>query len=144
MKKNYDSVASQLPLSSTISFTKEKTSYSTKKRIYLSLFSVFVALFSFGLTQAQTTLLSPTGDGGFENGTTLAANNWTAVNSSTDNWIAGTTPLVSAGTRCAFISSTPSGTQTWTYSQVSSIQHMYYDLNGKLVVKELQHLIGTT
>lgn len=127
MTKNYDSVVSQLLLISTISSIKEITSSITKKRNLLSLLVVFVALFSF-VTNAQTTLISSTGDGGFENGTTLAANNWTAVNSSTDSWTAGTTPTVSAGARCAFISSTSGGAQTWTYSQVSSIQHMYYDV----------------
>ncbi|MBI2968056.1 MAG: hypothetical protein HYY40_09610 [Bacteroidetes bacterium] len=33
-----------------------------------------------------TTSLSPTGDGGFETGTTFAANGWTAVNGGSDNW----------------------------------------------------------
>ena len=68
----------------------------------------------------------------------------------------GTTPGVSAGTNCAFISSTPSSTQTWTYSQTSVIQYLYYDvtipvgeskvtLNFKWKVggEGTTHLIGT-
>ncbi len=33
--------------------------------------------------KAQTTLISATGDGGFETGTTFALNNWTVVNNAT-------------------------------------------------------------
>ncbi|MFY7811516.1 MAG: hypothetical protein ACOVQ2_07285, partial [Flavobacterium sp.] len=36
---------------------------------------------------AQTTLISPTGDGGFENGTTFASNGWTVTNSSANPWV---------------------------------------------------------
>ena len=54
MIKNYDSVASQLSLGSTISFTKETTSYAIKKRIYLSLLTTFLMLFSFVTAQAQS------------------------------------------------------------------------------------------
>ena len=94
------------------------------KKILLLLLTVFSALFM----QAQTTLISPTGDGGFENGNTPAANGWTAVNSSTDAWFVGAVspPGRSAGNNSAFISSTPGA--TWAYSQVSTIQHLYRDV----------------
>jgi hypothetical protein len=55
MTKNYDSVATRLFKSSTISSTQEATSYSTKKRNYLSFLTVFVMLFSFVFAQAQST-----------------------------------------------------------------------------------------
>jgi GEVED domain/Secretion system C-terminal sorting domain len=77
---------------------------------------------------SQTTLLSPTGNGGFENGATPAANGWTAVNSTTDSWVVGNTPGIGSGTNCAFITSVPAGPFTWTYSQLSTIQHLYYDV----------------
>ncbi|MFN7012977.1 MAG: beta strand repeat-containing protein, partial [Bacteroidia bacterium] len=76
--------------------------------------------------KAQTTLISPTGDGGFETGATPALNGWTAVNSSTDGWYAGNVPTASAGTRCGYISATTGA--AWTYSQISTIQHLYYDV----------------
>ena len=79
-------------------------------------------------TFSQTTLISPTGDGGFENGATLAANGWTSVNSSADSWFIGSVPLVSNGSRCAYITSTPTTTASWTYSQISTVQHLYYDV----------------
>lgn len=81
---------------------------------------------TIGLTYGQTILISPTGDGGFETGATPAANNWTAVNSSTDGWYVGAVPVVSAGVNCAYISSTAGA--AWTYSQISVIQHVYYDV----------------
>ena len=80
------------------------------------------------LIKSQTILLDPNGNGGFENGNTFASNGWTAVNSTTDSWITGSAPLTSAGAGCAYVSSTPSSTQTWTYSQTSVIQHLYYDV----------------
>ena len=54
---------------------------------------------------AQTTLISPTGDGGFANGGTFAANGWTAVNATTDNWVVGIAnpPGPSAGTNAAYV-----------------------------------------
>jgi subtilisin-like proprotein convertase family protein len=39
---------------------------------------------------AQTVLLDPAGDGGFENGTTFADNGWTLSNSANNPWVLGT------------------------------------------------------
>ena len=128
MINNYDSVETCYTSGSTSSLKQEDISYTAKKRTWLSFVTLFVALFSFVFAQGQTTLISPTGDGGFENGATLALNNWVTANSSTDSWIAGTTPAVSAGSRCAFVSATAGTTQAWTYSQINTVQHMYYDV----------------
>jgi hypothetical protein len=50
-----------------------------------NLLLIWVMLISF-VSFTQTTLLSPTGDGGFETGTTAAANGWTAtVGTATQN-----------------------------------------------------------
>ncbi len=87
---------------------------------------MWIALLAFGVSFGQTVLISNVGNGGFENGTTPAANGWTAVNSATDGWYVGAAPVVSNGTNCGFISST-AGTD-WTYSQVSVTQHIYYDV----------------
>lgn len=104
----------------------------TSQLFYSNAIKGTIALFFFCTlfftSWSQTTLIDPAGDGGFENGATPALNNWVAVNSSTDSWIVSTVAGVSAGTNAAYISSTPSGTMTWTYSQVSTIQHMYYDV----------------
>ena len=89
------------------------------KKIYF--FTLFCLMLVFA--QAQTTLISPTGDGGFENGATPAANGWTAVNSSTDAWVVGAAPVVSAGANCGYISAN-AGT-AWSYSQISTTQHLF-------------------
>jgi hypothetical protein len=68
------------------------------------------------LNFSQTTLLSPTGAGGFELGTTLASNGWTAVQSTltTRIWQCGTGQAGYTGSRSAFIgnSTTTVGTTT--------------------------------
>ena len=91
------------------------------------LFTLLIVLFLWaGSSWGQTTLLSPTGDGGFETGNTPALNNWTAIASSTDTWVVGAVPVASAGTKCGYISS--NGGAAWTYSLLSTIEHMYYDV----------------
>lgn len=77
-------------------------------------------------TQAQTTLISHTGDGGFENGSLLAANGWSVTNAATDGWVVGNTPTVSAGSNCAYISS--NGGANWEYSQTSTYVSIYRDI----------------
>jgi hypothetical protein len=97
-------------------------------------FTHLITLCAFVLScqglQAQTTLIDPSADGGFENGLTFAANNWTAVNAPSpivDNWyIERLATIVNAGSNGAFISST--GNTTWSYSQASNISHIYYDV----------------
>ena len=57
------------------------------KKIYLAILSV---LFFATTGLAQVQLISAS-DGGFENATsTLAANGWTAVDGTTNNWAVGT------------------------------------------------------
>ncbi|HOH84777.1 MAG TPA: hypothetical protein PLI16_09220, partial [Bacteroidales bacterium] len=92
-----------------------------KKLVFL-LFSMVISC----LANGQTTLISPAGDGGFESGGTPAANNWYAVNSTTDGWYVGSVPVPATGTNCAYISSA-AGT-SWTYNETSAIQHIYYDV----------------
>ncbi|WP_353084964.1 GEVED domain-containing protein [Flavobacterium sp.] len=90
MINNYDSVETCLSAGSTSSLKQEDISYTAKKRTWLSFVTLFVALFSFVFAQGQNTLISPTGDGGFQNGTTFAANGWTNSSSVNNPWIIGT------------------------------------------------------
>lgn len=126
MKHNYDSVDMLKETCSTNSSQKEETSYSVKKQTWLSFLSAFLMLFSFVFVQGQTTLISPTGDGGFENGATFAANGWQVINPATDTWQVGNVPVSSNGARCAYISA--NGGAAWTYSQFSVFNHMYKDI----------------
>lgn len=92
----------------------------------MSFMTVFLMLFSFVFVQGQTTLISPTGDGGFENGATFAANGWTTVNPATDTWQVGNVPVSSNGVNCAYVSA--NGGAAWTYSQFSVFNHVYRDV----------------
>ena len=93
----------------------------------LKSFVLFIGLFLFvNSAFSQTTLISPTGDGGFENGTSFTANGWTSVNPTTDTWQIGSVPVVSSGANCAYVSANL-GT-AWTYSQLSVFNHIYKDV----------------
>jgi hypothetical protein len=61
----------------------------SQKSFYLLL--VFVILSAFSL-KAQTTIINPSGDGGFNNGSTFAANGWTVANQGVNpsKWVVGT------------------------------------------------------
>ena len=76
---------------------------------------------------AQTTLISPTGDGGFENGTTFAANGWTVVNGGlTNQWFVGTVPSGFTN-RSAYISN--DGGVTNAYTNTAPVQvHFWRDV----------------
>lgn len=71
----------------------------------------------------QTVLIDPTGNGGFETGTTFAANGWTVDASTSKNrFHVGTAPGVYQGSRCAFISDR---LDSWNFSNSSVFRHMY-------------------
>ena len=74
---------------------------------------VLMLLFAITSIQAQTTIINPAGDGGFNNGSTFAANGWTVANQGVNpsKWVVGT--AVSA-TTTATTASVVSGTTTLT------------------------------
>lgn len=69
--------------------------------------------------QAQTVVaLDPNGQGGFESGTTLAANGWNVITGpGVNNWQCAATPGPFSGSRCAYVSN--NGT-TWSYTNNST------------------------
>ena len=76
-----------------------------------NLLLIFFTIMSF-LTFGQVTLLSPTGDGGFETGTTAAANGWTGTNdgnATRNQWIVGST-YSWGGSRGAYITNATGST----------------------------------
>jgi Ig-like domain CHU_C associated/PKD domain/Secretion system C-terminal sorting domain len=83
-------------------------------------------LLNNAFADAQTTLISPTGTGGFELGNTFAANGWSVANDAIDGWALGNAPTGASGARAAYISS-DNGT-TWAYSQTSKIIHLFKDV----------------
>lgn len=83
----------------------------------------------------QTVLISPTGDGGFETGTTFAANGWTGVNGANGAWFTNTATVTNGtytfsptGTRSLYFSNN-SGTN-WRYNTtaVTGCSHFYRDI----------------
>ncbi len=106
-----------------------KVIHSSKERKgnFLLRYSVLIMFFSFlsFAADAQTVLVSPTGDGGFETGSTLSANGWTAVNDATNYWTAGTTTAY-AGSRAAYIST--NGTNNSYTNTIVSTSHFYRDI----------------
>ena len=126
MINNYVSVAACTYEGATTSKKQEVTSYKATKRNWLSFVTLLVAMFSFVFVQGQTTLISPTGAGGFENGSTFAANGWTTVNPTTDAWSIGNVPVSASGSNCAYVSA--NGGTSWTYSQTSVFNHVYRDV----------------
>ncbi len=93
------------------------------KKIFLLNAFVCIAL---GIS-AQTTIINPTGDGGFETGTTFAANNWTVATAGgpANDWFVGTAAPPFAGARCAYISDANAG-GTYNYNVNSAtVCHIY-------------------
>ncbi|MFN0174063.1 MAG: beta strand repeat-containing protein, partial [Saprospiraceae bacterium] len=81
---------------------------------------------------AQTTLISPTGDGGFENGATFAANGWTEANAAfnglNNNWFVGAVSTPSAGANAAYVSNDVAGaTYNYLVTDVSTA-HFWRDV----------------
>ena len=105
MNQNYNFVRGLF--SQVLSARNEE--FANKKSISFKslLLIVVVAFFASITSQGQTTLISPTGDGGFENGATLAANGWTVANyaSSVNQWSIGTAVTATPfSNRSAYIS----------------------------------------
>ncbi len=66
-----------------------KKNYFFFEKLSISKLSILALFFSFFISSAQTTHISPSGDGGFENGSTFAANGWTNASSANNPWIVG-------------------------------------------------------
>jgi hypothetical protein len=83
---------------------------------------------------AQTVLIDPNGDGGFENGATFSANGWTVFNggtATTNRWALATANLTNGtynfnktGNYAAFITNSATA-NTWAYSGTSATVHFY-------------------
>jgi hypothetical protein len=105
-----------------------------KKKLLTLLSSLLFA----GSVSAQTVLISPTGDGGFENGTTFAANGWTSVNyaaTTNSNWFLTPTPVSNGsysftptGGRAAYVSNNNGTNWRYNTSPVAGSTHIYRDV----------------
>lgn len=89
------------------------------KKLSLLILLCSIKLASYG----QTVVISPTGDGGFETGTTFPLNGWTVVNAAANQWAVGTGSIY-AGTRGAYIGNTT----TFAGTNAFAISHFYRDI----------------
>jgi len=101
------------------------------KNVTRILTTVFLLIWAVFLN-AQTTIISATGDGGFETGATFAANGWTVVNGVPVNrWVCSTGATTGfSGTRCAYITNNDAGgppPHTYTMTSASAV-HLYRDV----------------
>ncbi|MEO0042257.1 MAG: hypothetical protein RL329_1705, partial [Bacteroidota bacterium] len=85
-----------------------------------------ILMLNNAFSEAQTTLINPTGNGGFEMGSTFAANGWVTVNDAIDGWALGNAPTAASGARAAYLS--PDAGATWGYSQINKITHLYKEV----------------
>lgn len=142
MINNYDSVVACGSSGATHSQKQESASYTATKKTWFSFVTVFIALLSFVTMQGQTTLISPTGDGGFENGATFTANGWTVVNgtpSTTNTWHVGSAAISSAGVNGAYVSA--NNGSAWGYSPTAiSTAHFYRDVTAASLTETLLNL----
>ena len=97
------------------------------RRIYS--FTLVWILLSITVARGQT-IISPTGDGGFETGATFALNGWTAVNDANSKWYVGTFTK-SLGTRACYIDVNANAGTTNNYNTnvlLNRISHFYRDV----------------
>lgn len=99
-----------------------------KQKISFLFFLVVGFIFN---TNGQTTIIDPSTDGGFETGTTFAANGWTVVNGGTNQWVCNTGATAGfSGARCAYITNNTAGTPPpHTYNNAAAgAVHLYRDV----------------
>jgi hypothetical protein len=101
----------------------------TKANVAVRLLStVLTSVLTGTLLSAQMTILiDPAGDGGFENGSTFAANNWLLPTNTapTNQFWVGAVGGPSAGSKCAYVSNDVAG-GTYNYLNTSASTFLFY------------------
>ncbi len=105
---------------------KNKNYSKTMAGIFRWVFSLLIVLgLSTTNANAQTVLISPTGDGGFETGTTFVANGWSTAADNQNIWYCGTVAKT-AGLRGAYIDVSASGGAGNTYIMTATkVSYIY-------------------
>src|SRR5688572_4632724 len=100
-----------------------------EKQIFKGIFAFYYIFLLTDVAVSQTTLIAPAGNGGFETGTTFAANGWTVVNTppaQTNQWYCGNGATGFTGARCAYIGT---GANNNNYNiGAASVVHFYRDI----------------
>jgi GEVED domain/Secretion system C-terminal sorting domain len=101
------------------------TAGASLRGITVAVLTAFCMVLGGYNASAQTTLIDPNTDGGFENGGGgFVANGWTAVNSANNTWQCSAVGTPFAGTNHAFISN--DGGATYGYSTTISAANYFY------------------
>ncbi|HEY0461477.1 MAG TPA: Calx-beta domain-containing protein [Pyrinomonadaceae bacterium] len=79
------------------------------------------------VSPATTTLIDPTGAGGFENGATLPLNGWSVVNGASNIWLVGSA-TTNGGTQAAYISNNGGAANQYTISPTAYTGHFWRDI----------------
>jgi hypothetical protein len=119
-----------LEFSTPISFWNRYPFSSIKMRPFLSkVLALLSLLIIISNTQAQSLLIDPTAEGGFELGNgSFSANGWTVVNGNNNTWQSSGVGAPFAGTNHAFISN--DGGATYGYSiATAATSHFYRDVS---------------
>ena len=101
---------------------------SLAKHFTACILAIFLAfIWNLSSTHAQTVLISPTGDGGFENGSDFPSNGWSFDNgTATNKWFVGTVPT-GFNNNAAYVSN--DGGVTWAFTNTSiSVVHFWKDI----------------
>jgi hypothetical protein len=96
-------------------------------KLTLQLLTGLCMLLTIQQLSAQTTLIDPAGDGGFENGSSFSSNGWTEVNGSAPNiWVVGTAATGFSG-NTAYVSNDNGTTNAYNIN-AGSLVHFYRDV----------------
>ncbi|MFN0033382.1 MAG: G8 domain-containing protein, partial [Flavobacteriales bacterium] len=87
-------------------------------------FGIALSILAANTLHAQTLLIDPAGDGGFENGSGFIANGWTLVNGPSNTWHSSNVGTPFEGNNHAFI--TNDGGLTYGYSNVTTATNHFY------------------
>ncbi len=101
------------------------------KKIVNRLALIGMIIFFLASQSSAQTIISPSGDGGFETGASFALNGWTAVNDANSKWYVGTFAK-SLGTRGVYIDvNATAGTANNYNSNINNnrISHFYRDIS---------------
>jgi len=93
---------------------------------FLTLACSAICLFVGSSAFSQTVLLSPAGDGGFETGSSFAANGWTVVSAANNFWEVGTVATQYAGSNGVYVANT-AGTYAYSNTTIRT-SHFYRDI----------------
>jgi len=96
------------------------------RQMMIRILAVLLCGLALSPLAGQTVLISPSGDGGFETGSTFAANGWSTIGNNQNQYQIGTAPGQYEGNRCAFISRSA---DSWESRNQAAYRHLYRNVS---------------